>query len=228
MYYVQKVDTSMGEQWALVCDNGKLSVLPCRFLKHLLAVGKSVYTQREYAIALKLFSEFMDTMRLEYAQASMKTFAEFVAWLQDPTVGSNIISLERKPLRSARTVNAYMSAVMSFYAYLFAMGVISTDFSQKYLRKPAFTGAEPRYKDFLYHTYRGENHARSVFHVKEPRKRIPALTPEQVQSLIRSATNIRDKFLLYLLFVSGIRVGELLFLMNSNFAVVNLQLFEGI
>ena len=216
MYYVQKVDTSIGEQWALVREDGMLSALPCRFLKHLRAIGRSIYTQKEYAVALKFFSEFTDTLQLEYSQASMETFSEFVAWLQSPNVGFNVIPLERKAVRSARTVNTYMAAIMGFYGYLFDVGVISTDFRQKYLRKPAYAGSSPRYKDFLYHIHKYERPGQSVFHVKEPRRTINALTPEQVRKLILSASNIRDKFLLYLLFVSGMRIGEMLSLYNED------------
>lgn len=220
MYQVETIFTNREPQWVLVGSEGNLVDLPCKFLKHLSAINKSNNTGRIYAYALKFFSEFLETKHLAYTDVVMRDLFEFLAWLQDPLNGLNVIRLKQKGrlTRSARTVNTYMAAVMSFYRFLFSMGITSTDFDRKYLRDAGFAGTAPKYKDFLYHTHKGDNPLRSVFHVKEPRKRIAVLSPDEVQRVLAATSNPRDKFLIYLLFVSGIRIGELLFLHTEDIA----------
>ncbi len=217
MYVVKSINTNTGFQWCLLDDNGHLVELPNRFLKHLSNVGKSSYTLKGYAYGLKFFSEFLENENIKYTDVGMNNFFEFLVWLQDPSIGTNVRNIkESKPLRAPRTVNTYMAAVMSFYRYLFKMDLISTNFDKEYLYEGTYTGTNSRYKDFLYHTHKDKNSVHSVFHVKEPRKAVDVLTPKEVQQVITSTTNIRDKFLVYLLFVSGLRIGELLSLYNED------------
>ena len=218
MYKVESITTNWGIQWVLVNEEGNMVELPCKFLKHLSATNKSSNTGRSYAYALKFFSEFLETRHVVYTDVTMRELFEFLAWLQDPLSCSNVVQLKQDniPSRSARTVNTYMAAVMSFYRFLFSAGIISTDFDRKYLLDVGFAGTAPKYKDFLYHTHKGDHPLRSVFHVKEPRKRIPALSPDEVQRVLEAASNPRDKFLVYLLFVSGLRIGEMLSLYTED------------
>lgn len=217
MYSVIELKTKQGKQYALVNDKGALENPPCKFLKHIRIIGMSPYTQRSYAYALKLFTEFLESKDITYKDASMSTFYEFLGWLQNPLIGTNAIELNpSKPKRSARTVNTYMSGVMSFYRYLYDIGEVSTDFQKSSMHEVPYTGSSPSYKDFLYHTHKDQSSMISKLRVKEPRKRIEILTPEQVNQIINATTNTRDKFLIYLLFVSGLRIGELLSLYNED------------
>ena len=218
MYQVETIFTSQGTQWVLTGEEGHLVELPCKFLKHLSTVNKSGNTGRSYAYALKFFSEFLEAKHVVYTNVTMRELFEFLAWLQNPLNGSHVVQLKQgnMSVRSARTINTYMAAVMSFYRFLFNMGIISADFDKKYLRDVGFSGTAPAYKDFLYHTHKGDNLLRSVFHVKEPRKRLPILSLKEVHAVLVAASNPRDKFLIYLLFVSGLRIGELLSLYTED------------
>lgn len=55
--------------------------------------------------------------------------------------------------------------------------------------------------------------------LKEPetRRNIDTLTKEQVEDIIKSCNNLRDKFLIYLLFESGFRISEALSLWIEDF-----------
>lgn len=218
MFTVLEINTTTyGTQYAIIGEHGNIVELPCKFLKHLGLIGKSPYTQRGYAYALKFFSEYLESIHLNYTDISMYHLSGFLEWLHSPVPNSKIIELSQADsIRSPRTINTYVSAVMSFYRYLFAVGYTQTDFDKKYLHVPAYGGISPVYKDFLYHTHRREQPARSIFHVREPWKKPEILDPQEVHTLINATTNIRDRFLIYLLFISGLRIGEMLSLYNED------------
>ena len=63
-----------------------------------------------------------------------------------------------------------------------------------------YAGGRTRYKSFLHHINKNKPSIRNVLKVKEPRKRIQILTKEQVRQTFTATTNIRDAFLIQLLF----------------------------
>ena len=217
MYDVVKINTQNGVQWVLRDKEGLLAVLPCRFLKHLRIVGKSVNTQKSYAYALKYLSEYLDGKGLTYTDVTMRNIFEFLAWLQIPSIGSKIVELHpTKIKRSAITVNTYISGVMSFYQYLYSIGEMDKDLHADSLKSVSSLN-NPTYKDFLYHTHKGEARAISRLKVKAPKKAKLILSPGEVRTILSATTNIRDRLLVYTLYVSGIRIGELLSLYNEDF-----------
>ena len=79
--------------------------------------------------------------------------------------------------------------------------------------KQVFTGGHSRYKSFLHHINKDKPSIRNVLKLKEPRKKLKILTKEQVQQVLNATTNIRDTFLIQLLFETGLRIGEVLSLL---------------
>ncbi|MDO1630856.1 tyrosine-type recombinase/integrase, partial [Escherichia coli] len=51
---------------------------------------------------------------------------------------------------------------------------------------------------------------KNILKVKEPKKKIEVLTNAEVKKLLEEANNIRDKFLIQLLYETGLRLGEVL------------------
>ena len=80
-----------------------------------------------------------------------------------------------------------------------------------------YAGGRTRYKSFLHHINKNKPSIRNVLKVKEPRKRIQILTKEQVRQTFTATTNIRDAFLIQLLFETGLRIGEALSLYLEDF-----------
>ena len=72
-----------------------------------------------------------------------------------------------------------------------------------------YAGGRTRYKSFLHHINKNKPSIRNVLKVKEPRKRIQILTKEQVRQTFTATTNIRDAFLIQLLFETGLRIERL-------------------
>jgi integrase len=73
-----------------------------------------------------------------------------------------------------------------------------------------------RYKGFLHHINKGKPVRTKLIKLKEP-KRIPkTLTSSQVSKLINACKRIRDKFLIALLYESGMRIGQALGLRHED------------
>ena len=109
MFTVLEINTTTyGRQYAVIGEDGKIVELPCKFLKHLGLTGKSPYTQRGYAYALKLFSEYLESIHLNYSDVSMRHLSGFLEWLHSPLPSSKIIELSQiGSIRSPRTINTY-------------------------------------------------------------------------------------------------------------------------
>lgn len=73
--------------------------------------------------------------------------------------------------------------------------------------KQVFTGGFSHYKGFLHHVNKDKPSIKNILKLKEPRKKVDTLTKEQV---LQATTNIRDTFLIQLLFETGLRIGEAL------------------
>ena len=70
--------------WTVLDDNGE-PVAPIEaYLSFLCAIERSPHTVRHYAVALKLFFEFLDGAGVAWNEASVDDVARFVAWLRAP------------------------------------------------------------------------------------------------------------------------------------------------
>jgi len=78
-------------------------------------------------------------------------------------------------------------------------------------------GGRRKYRDFLYHVNRNNPVTKNYLKVKEPVKKIRPLAKDQVESIYFATTNIRDRFLIHLLFETGLRIGEALALFIEDF-----------
>jgi integrase len=65
-----------------------------------------------------------------------------------------------------------------------------------------------RYKPFLHGIAKTSPMRTRVVSVQPVKRRIKTLTSEQVQELLDNCTRIRDKFLLALLYETGMRIGD--------------------
>lgn len=66
------------------------------------------------------------------------------------------------------------------------------------------------YKSFLHHVNKDTPTTKNVLKLKVPKKKIRPLENENIQKLLNSTTNIRDEFLIRLLYETGLRIGEAL------------------
>ncbi|MES5925726.1 tyrosine-type recombinase/integrase [Bacillus cereus group sp. MG9] len=214
---VQEIILEEGKRYILIDEKG-IPVIPVvKYLKYLDFTGKSSNTQKTYCYALKQYFSYLQETEKDYREIRLEDLADFVGWLQNPYGSKRITSLVPvKTKKTERTVNLTVTAVTNFYDYLYRNEELSQDMGEKLMRQ-VFTGGRTRYKSFLHHVNKDKSSIRNVLKVKEPRKRIQILTKEQVQQTLVATTNIRDTFLIQLLFETGLRIGEALSLFLEDF-----------
>lgn len=196
--------------WLLLDDNF-CPVKPVQeFLTYLYHLERSPNTIRAYALHLKLFWQFLAQQGREWTSVDLSVLAEFVAWLRNPLPGLLPLQpLEAK--RSESTVNTILSAVSAFYDYQQRLDTVKA--------LPLYRTQNPhsrRYKDFLYHISKGRPVSSRLIKLKTGKRLPQTLTSAQVQQLVQACHNLRDRFLLCLLYETGMRIGQALGLRHSD------------
>ncbi|SDZ43200.1 tyrosine-type recombinase/integrase [Bacillus sp. 166amftsu] len=214
---VQEVILEEGKRYILVDSEG-IPVTPVmKYLKHLDVTGKSSNTQKTYCYGLKQYFLYLQKTGKDYKRIRLEDLVEFMGWLQNPYESTKVASLQPvQAKKSEKTVNLTVTAVTNFYDYLYRNEELLLDMNEKLMRQ-VFTKGRKRYKSFLYHINKDKPSVRNVLKVKERRKRIQTLTKEQVHQVLAATTNIRDTFLIQLLFETGLRIGEALSLFLEDF-----------
>lgn len=215
---VQEVILDVNIKRYMLLNEKGLPVIPVmKYLKYLDRGEKSYNTQKTYCYALKLYFEYLQEININYKEANINILSNFVGWLRNPYDNSKTIGIKPiKAKRTEKTVNLIVTVVTNFYDYLFRTEEIDNNMIEK-LIKQVFTGGRTSYKDFLYHVNKGKPSNRNILKIKEPRRKIKVLTKEETETIYRATTNIRDKFLIKLLFETGLRIGEVLSLFIEDF-----------
>ncbi|MEI5888234.1 tyrosine-type recombinase/integrase [Bacillus albus] len=214
---VQEVILEESKKYMLVDERGIPIVPVVKYLKYLDSTGKSRNTQKTYCFALKQYFVYLRETEKDYKDIKLEDLADFVGWLRHPYTSLNVTSFSPvKSKKTEKTVNLTITVVTNFYDYLYRNEELAKDMNEKLMRQ-IYTGGRTRYKSFLHHINKNKPSSRNVLKVKEPRKKLQVLTKEQVQQTFTVTTNIRDAFLIQLLFETGLRIGEALSLFLEDF-----------
>lgn len=217
MVYVQEVKVQGQRKYLLIDSEGNPIVPVVKYLKYLDQTGKSYNTLKTYCYGLKHYFTFLEETERDYKQINLQGLAEFVGWLQNPYRNSKVIvATPTTSNLTAKTVNLTITIVTNFYDYLYRNDELPSDVGDK-LMKQIYVGNGKRYKGFLHHITKGNPVTKNILKVKEPKKKLETLTKDQVMQLAHATTNIRDEFLIHLLFETGLRIGEALSLHISDF-----------
>ncbi|WP_036478140.1 tyrosine-type recombinase/integrase [Myxosarcina sp. GI1] len=205
-----RIPESDGVTW-LVLGDDYLPVEPIRkFLTYLRNLERSPNTIRSYAYHLKLYWEYLESVKVNWKEINISQLADFVMWLRNPL--GNVISLnEREAKRTESTVNAILTSVCMMYDFQEQTGNVS----EIPLYRSQFIPGK-KYKSFLHHITKGKPTRTRLLKLKQPKLQPKTLTAEQIAAVIASCNNIRDKFLLCLLYESGIRIGQALGLRHED------------
>jgi len=112
-------------------------------------------------------------------------------------------------VRSNRTINHTLTVIRGFYDYQWRMEEVSTNLKDK--TTTSLPGRFRRYKGFLHHITKGSPIAKNILKQKEEKRHHPKIvTRDQVQMLLDACTNQRDRLLVWLLYESAMRIGEVL------------------
>lgn len=208
-----RINNQTEDFWIVIGDDHLAIPSIDLYLRYLSSVRKSPNTIRSYAYHLKEFWLFLSLKNYSWNQIGLIELSEFINFLKLGTIdASNIIPFSSSvSLRSEKTINTIITAITAFYDYhskLDSTLVLNDKRSTKSNSK--------NYKPFLHHISKASSTKHSILKIKEP-KRIPkTLTFEQVQKILDSCSNRRDKLIVALLYETGMRIGECLGLRHED------------
>ena len=208
---VQEVKLDNTQRRYLLVDDSGLPIIPvAKYLKYIDNSEKSFNTQKTYCYSLKLYFEYLKEIDIDYRNVNINILSDFVGWLRNPYKNNKVVNLKPiKAKRTEKTVNLIITVVTNFYDYLYRTEEIDNDMVDK-LMKQVFTGGNRHYKDFLYHVNKDKPTSKNILKIKEPIRKIKTLTKEEMKKIYNATTNIRDEFLIKLLYETGLRIGEAL------------------
>lgn len=209
---VQRIQLpSTGQTTWILIDGDYLPVKPVNdYLRYLESLEKSLNTIQSYAYHLKLFWEFLGDSSVNWQEVGEPQLASFILWLRTPSPQVASIQ-EQESKRTEKTINTILSAVFSFYEFHQRSGTVKTIDAYRYINPP-----NRRYKPLLYEMTKSKAVKTRLLKLKEPKTFPGTLNIEQVQQLIDGCKRSRDKFLIRLLYESGMRVGEALGLRHED------------
>ena len=198
--------------WTVIDDGLERVLSADHYLQHLrFGRGRAEGTTKSYAEDLSLFLGWCDVTGRDLERGAAD-LALFVAVLRTTAVSRRGSGQDRP--RSAKRINHVLTVVREFYKHSVACRTVDSSVltflfeagDDRHLpAEMRSEGTGLRYRVAPRHRQR---EARAV--------RPKALRPADVEALIRVSTNWRDRFLLVLLWYSGLRIGEALGLRRSD------------
>lgn len=209
---VQKIKLSPYDYSWLVLDNQYLPVKPItEFIRYLNNVDKSPFTVRSYAYHLKLYWEFLDAKQLDWTKIKLSGLAAFVGWLRELDNDPQVIGItEDRSARKPATINVILGCLSSFYRYHNQLG--NTDVT---ITEPCNLPGN-RYKALLHHVFKNKPAQRRVISIRQVKELPKIITEAQFIQLNDACSNYRDRFLVGLLFETGLRIGQALALRHED------------
>lgn len=204
-------------RYYLADDTGAPIDSVLKYLRFKDNIGYARNTLRMQCIHLKHYFTFLQEMGKDYEEATVDTLALFIGWLKNPDIGKKIIPMRFEPAHQAQTINANVDTVISFYKYLLMHEGMENHLSEKL---STFVKQPPRnYKGFLSGIAPDKPVQTHILKLPVPKQALRRLPKEDVETLLGSVCNMRDYFLLYLLFETGMRIGEALSLWLEDFDI---------
>lgn len=217
---VVKVKTEDGKERYFVADDDGLPIKPIlKFIRFKDNTNYARNTLRMYCQHLKLYFEYLQERKLDFQDVNIDDLALFVSWLQNPYKSLKIIPTHQVEVaRSPRTVNIIVSTVLTFYDYTLRHEEYSTNISDRL--KKFISTPNKNFKGFLYGIAYEQNKITSnILKLKVPKIKPKILSKDEIGTLIITCKNLRDKFLLTLLYETGMRIGEALSLWIEDFDI---------
>ncbi|KGO14725.1 transposase [Clostridium botulinum] len=208
---VVKVKTEEGKERYFVADDLGLPIEPVlKFIRFKDNTNYARNTLRMYCQHLKLYFEYLEQNNLDFQKITIDDLSLFVNWLQNPYKSLKVISVTPvDTARSPRTVNIIVDTVLMFYDYILRHEEYNNDVSERL--KKFVTSSSRNFKGFLYGiAYDKKKVTSNILKLKVPKSKPKTLTKSEIEILVRACNNLRDKFLLSLLYETGLRIGEAL------------------
>lgn len=218
---VVELKTVEGKVRYYLADDAGVPVSPVlKYLKFKDNIGYARNTLRMHCIHLKHFFTYLGEAGKDYEKVNIDDIAGFLAWLKNPDILKRIVSLRFEPEHQPQTINAMIDTVVAFYDYLLRHEGMENRLSEKlvkFIRDPG-----RNYRSFLHGIADSRKIKSHILKLPVPRMRLRTIRKEDAVVLLDTCTNLRDYLLLYLLFETGMRIGEALSLWLEDFDMVGL------
>lgn len=192
-----------------VCDNGAIIKPIKRYLIYLKSLEKSPNTLRAYAYHLKHFWEYLAANKFDWKTIKLDQLAGFITWLRS---NKNIVVIHQvMSKRTESSINAALAAVTSFYKFHEQIGAVKN--LSLYTDK---LSVNPRYKPFLHHLNTSKLAKTRTLKIKVPTRIPTALDKHIIDKMLSACYYMRDKFLICLLYETGMRIGQALGLRHTD------------
>lgn len=192
------------------------------YLKFLDNQGKARNTLRLSCYQLQNYYRFLKEAGKDYRDVTIDDVARFMAWLKNPDLLKKVVPIRVESARKEQTINENIDRVIGFYDYLTRHGGLENRLSEKLVK--FVTHPQRSYKGFLYGIAENRSVRSNILKMPVPRQEIRRIKKEEAEALLGECTNIRDYFLLYLLFETGMRIGEALSLWLEDFDLDGLKI----
>jgi integrase/recombinase XerD len=177
----------------------------------------SVNTERNYAGRIALYLSYCEDHGIDWAAPSMKQLTRFLNWLVDEPLPPKGRTPRVEPrYRSKATANAVAGTAFRFLRYcaLVDDGPVSLDLAAKLYEPKQLRYAPPGYD-------RGEDGQFSTVNVKTIKFKVAIagyeyLTDDEIRQVLDCTAHARDRLLVALMAVTGVRVGEALGLRRED------------
>ena len=222
---VVKVKIEYEKERYFVADDNGIPIEPIlKFIRFKDNTNYARNTLRMYCQHLKLYFEYLQQRDLDFQKVTIDDLALFVNWLQNPYKSLKVILTHQvETARSPRTVNIIVNTVLSFYDYILRHEEYSNNISDR-LKKFVSTPSR-NFKGFLYGIAHEQKKVTSnILKLKVPKSKPKTLSKKEIRTLIKACNNLRDKFLLTLLYETGIRIGEALSLWIEDFDISDMNI----
>ncbi len=209
-------------RYYLADDTGAPVQPVLKYLKFKDNAGYARNTLRMHCIHLKHFFTYLREAEKEYEQVNIDDIAGFLAWLKNPDIMKKVVPLRFEPEHQPQTINAMIDTIVMFYDYLLRHEDMENQLSEKlakFVRDPG-----RNYRSFLHGIAENRKIKNHILKLPVPRMQIRTISKENATALLDSCTNLRDYLLLYLLFETGMRIGEALSLWLEDFDMAGLTI----
>lgn len=195
--------------WVVVDGAYELHAEGCAFLAGLRGLDRSINTERVYAGRVALFLSWCAAEGIDWMRVELGQMVRFKRWLVSeplPTRGRGQACPARH--RSTVTADAILATVCEFLRFCARHGLVAAELV-KCLH-------EPRYLSHLPPGYEaGEDEQFRMVRSRSLRYVVPQapfdfIEPERIDELVTAARNVRDRFLVALIGMTGVRIGEVL------------------
>lgn len=174
------------------------------FLSHLEVRSFSPLTVRAYAFHVLSFLRFCEERSLALAAVTPMDVFDFLDWLAKPSRTGTVVSIHRGRGASPATMNQRIAALRGLFEFAVVTGACDRNPVPSARRS---SGMRAKRRGLLGHVSTGR--ARTGGRLVREQRRLPdALEPEEVAEFVSDLGSHRDRAIVLLMLLGGLRAGE--------------------